>query len=164
MRRIIILLLLLVIALGSAGAVWAHGVKITYTVTFSPTIAIEAAYDTGEPMANAQVIVYAPDDPKTPWLTGECDDDGRFSFSPDPSKPGTWEIQVRQAGHGEWLKIPLDEEMMQSGQGVVTEGGDEGFSTAQIVLMSACVIWGFVGTALFFQSRRPPAQEPGEAA
>ena len=59
---------------------YAHGAKIEYTVDIA--IEIVATYDNGEPMAGAQVTVYAPDDPSTPWLTGVCNDEGRFSFIP----------------------------------------------------------------------------------
>ena len=98
-------------------------------------------------MAGAQVTVYAPDDPSTPWLTGECDDEGRFAFTPDTSIPGTWDIQVRQAGHGDMIHIDIEE-------GSVTGGSSSGYSTAQIVIMAVCVIWGVIATALYFSNRR----------
>lgn len=123
---------------------YAHGAKIEYTVAM--TVEIIAAYDSGEPMAGAQVTVYAPDDPSTPWLTAVCDDEGRFSFTPDTNKPGTWDIQVRQAGHGDIVHIPL-------GAGSTGNGGG-GNTLLQIVLMAICVIWGCIGTALYFLRRR----------
>ena len=124
----------------------AHGAKIEYDMV-GHEITITAAYDSGEPMAGAQVTVYAPDNPSTPWLTGTCDDNGRFSFSADATKPGSWAVQVRQAGHGDIVHIPVGE---------IADGtGDSGgFTTLQIVIMSACVIWGFIGTALFFARRK----------
>jgi nickel transport protein len=85
-------------------------------------------------------------DPSTPWLTGTCDEEGRFSFTPDPSKPGTWDVQVRHAGHGDMVHIVIGKEG-------VTAQGDSGFNPLQIVLMGICVVWGFVGTALFFSRR-----------
>ena len=124
---------------------YAHGAKIEYTVDM--VIEIVAKYDSGEPMAGAQVSVYAPDDLSTPWITGVCDDEGRFSFTPDTSKPGTWDVQVRQAGHGDIVHIPI-------GGGSAGTGGAGGYTPLQIVLMAACVIWGSVGTALYFSRRR----------
>lgn len=123
---------------------YAHGAKIEYTIGM--TIEIAATYDNGEPMRGAQVTVYAPDDPSTPWLTGFCDDDGRFSFTPDTSKPGTWDIQVRQAGHGDIVHIPV-------AAGSI-DNGSSNFTPLQIVLMSVCVIWGCTGTALYFRRRK----------
>jgi len=137
--------LVLLLALGLlAATAYAHGARIEYTVNMA--VEIRASYDTGEPMGGGQVTVYAPGDPTTPWLTGICDEEGRFTFTPDPSKPGTWDIQVRQAGHGDMVHIPIGEDMALT--------GGTGFTPPQIVLMAACVVWGFVGTALFFLRRR----------
>ena len=124
---------------------YAHGVNIEYTSNVE--IEIVARYDTGGPMAGAQVVVYSPDDPATPWLTGVCDDEGRFSFIPDTSKPGIWDVQVRKAGHGDIIHIPV-------GGDTTTAGGIGGYTTLQIGLMVACVVWGSVGTALYFSRRR----------
>jgi nickel transport protein len=123
----------------------AHGVIVRYTVDIA--IDIVALYDDGQPMAGAQVSIYAPDDPSTPWLTEVCDDNGCFSFVPDTSKPGIWDVQVRQAGHGDIVHIPIGEDM-------VATSGTGGYTTIQIVLMAACFIWGSVGTALYFSRRR----------
>ena len=140
-----LLILGLPIMLGLPMKAHAHGVVIEYTVDMA--IEIVATYDNGEPMAGAQVVVYAPDDPSTPWLTGVCDDQGRFTFVPDASKPGTWDIQVRKAGHGGMVHIPI-------GEDTVATTGAGGYTVLQIALMAACVIWGFVGTGFYFSRRR----------
>lgn len=146
-----VLLLVALLAAGTSGAAFAHGAKIEYTL--STAIELVATYDSGEPMAGAQVTVYAPDDLANAWLTGACDDQGRFFFTPDPEKPGTWDVQVRQAGHGDIVHIAI-------GEGAAASGGG-GFTPAQIALMAACVIWGFVGTGLFFARRnRTETHEP----
>jgi nickel transport protein len=136
----------LVLSLLLPATALAHGVNIQYSSDIK--IEIVAKYDTGEPMAGAQVKVYAPDDPTTPWLTGVCDDEGHFSFTPDASKPGTWDVQVRLAGHGGMIHIPV------GGDSTATSGGIGGYSYLQIALMAACVIWGCIGTALYFRRRR----------
>ena len=145
MKWLSVLLFVMLLALSLTGVVYAHGARIEYTL--STAVELVATYDTGEPMAGGQVTIYAPDDPATPWLTGVCDDQGRFAFTPDPDKPGTWDVQVRQAGHGDIVHIPI-------GEGEVPVAGTGGNTVLQIVLMSACVIWGFIGTALFFMRRR----------
>ncbi len=144
-KLVICLIFVLILGLVLPIKALAHGAKIEYTVDMA--IELVATYDNGEPMAGAQVTVYAPDDPSTPWLTGVCDDEGRFSFMPDTSKPGTWDVQVRQAGHGDIVHIPI-------GEGMVGTGGAGGYAPLQIVLMAACVVWGSVGTALYFSRRR----------
>jgi nickel transport protein len=143
MKWKLVLLLTLLLSLGLTMTASAHGAKIEYTISMA--VEIRAAYDTGEPMAGGQVTVYAPDDPSTPWLTGVCDEEGRFVFTPDPSKPGTWDVQVRQSGHGDMVHIPIGEDVAMT--------GGTGYTPLQIVLMGACVVWGFVGTGLFFSRR-----------
>jgi len=148
MKRRLIAPLICILALGLAlpASAYAHGAEIKYTV--GTTIEIVASYDSGEPMAGAQVVIYAPDDPVNPWLTGVCDDEGRFSFSPDASKPGMWDVQVRQAGHGDIVHIPI-------GAGTEAPAGSiGGYTNLQIGLMAACVVWGSIGTALYFSRRR----------
>ncbi len=61
--------------------VLAHGVKIEYGQTAA--IIIRATYDDGTPMVKGQAVVYAPDDPTTPWLKGMTDEKGQFTFIPD---------------------------------------------------------------------------------
>ncbi|MFC1848071.1 carboxypeptidase-like regulatory domain-containing protein [Chloroflexota bacterium] len=124
---------------------YAHGARIEYTG--STTIEIVAKYDSGVPMSGAQVVVYAPDDPGTPWLTGVCDDEGRFTFTPDSTKPGTWDVQVRQAGHGDIVHISI-------GEGTVINDCEGGYSGLQVAVMSVCVVWGIAGTALYLLRRR----------
>ena len=124
--------------------VYAHGAHVEYTLDVA--IEITAKYDSGKPMAGAQVVIYAPDDPSTPWLTGICDDQGRFSFVPDSSKPGIWDVQARQAGHGDIVHIPVGDN--------TTVDASSGFTVLQIVLMTICVLWGLAGTALYFRRGR----------
>ncbi len=132
----------------------AHGIDAGYrTIDDVSAVTIQAAYDTGEPMAGAQVTVYAPDNPAEPWLQGQCDPNGRFAFVPDRSQPGTWDVRVRQAGHGTFLHVPVASDDTPEAPEALSPK-NSGFTPAQIGLMSACVIWGFVGTALFVVRRR----------
>ncbi|ASC71127.1 Carboxypeptidase regulatory-like domain protein [Halomicronema hongdechloris C2206] len=124
---------------------WGHGVDLGYRQT--QAVEITATFDSGEPMANAQVAVYAPDDPSQPWLTGTTDEQGRFVFSPDRAEAGTWEVTVRQAGHGDVIAIPVDED---AGATLATTSGHGDLSPLQRWVLAAAVIWGFIGTALFF--------------
>ncbi|MGF1486193.1 MAG: hypothetical protein ACFBSE_03660 [Prochloraceae cyanobacterium] len=47
----------------------AHGSQINYRSTRA--IEIKATYDDGTPMALAQVVIYAPNDPTSPWIEGQ---------------------------------------------------------------------------------------------
>ena len=144
-RSIIAIIGMLMLGLVLPTEAYAHGVSIEYTSNVE--IEIIARYDTGTPMAGAQVAVYAPGDPSIPWLTGVCDEQGRFSFVPDTSQPGIWDVQVRLAGHGGIIHIPI-------GEDTTAIDGSGNFSHLQIGLMAACVVWGTVGTALYFSRRR----------
>lgn len=86
-------------------AAMAHGVEITYKAQSG--VEITALYDTGKPMAGAQVAVFSPADQANPWRTGILDKEGRFFFVPDPLAPGAWEVKVSQAGHGGVLEVEI---------------------------------------------------------
>lgn len=136
----------------------AHGAKLDYQTVSA--IEVIATYDNGDPMVEAQIAVYTPEDPNTPWLTATTDDQGRFTFTPDPNLAGNWEVSVRQAGHGDIVAIPVGTEMAAAEAGsaestqvapmVAKRNREAGYTVPQIVLMGAAGIWGFIGTALFF--------------
>lgn len=130
----------------------AHGVKIEYQSV--QAIEIDAKFDTGEPMSEAQVTVYAPDNPSTPWLTATSDKNGKFVFAPDYSKPGTWAIQLRKAGHGELINLPIAQDNATvnnlSARISKRQSTSRSFTPLQLILMGAAGIWGFIGTALYF--------------
>lgn len=126
----------------------AHGVSLSYDS--SEGVEVTAEYDNGEPVSEGQVSVYSPDELSETWSTGTCDDEGKFFFVPDTEIPGTWQVKVRKAGHGGIINIEVEE-------GAVESGGSTGFSVLQIVIMSLAVIWGFVGTGLYFARRKDNA-------
>jgi nickel transport protein len=132
-------LLSLLWTIGGLTKTLAHGVAIEYRAT--QAYEIQAAYDTGAPMVDAQVAIYSPDEPSEPWLTGTTDAEGRFIFS--PSRAGHWEVQIRQAGHGDVLVIPVAD-------GATRSGGTVPYTPLQKSLMIGSVLWGCLGTALFF--------------
>ena len=130
--------------------VLAHGANIEYRQ--ASAITIEAKYDDGTPMANAQVVIYAPSDRATPWLKGTTDESGNFTFVPDTNTEnvGDWDIKVRQAGHGDITSIPITENLAENTANTQLSSDGSGYTSTQKVVMAAAGIWGFVGTALFF--------------
>lgn len=151
MNRYYFLLPLLALTLLPERAV-AHGAKIEYKETSA--ITIEAKYDDDTPMKQAQVVVYAPQDPSIPWLKGTTDDEGKFTFVPDTSSEnrGSWDVKVRQSGHGKIVSIPLAEKKLaeESSPPLLSLAKAGGYSPSQKLVMAAAVGWGFIGTALFF--------------
>ena len=137
---------LAVMALLAAGPAAGHGAFVD--VREVPAVAVDARYDTDEPMAEAQVSVFAPDDPTQPWRVGQTDAAGRFVFVPD-DRAGRWAIQVRQAGHGAMGYVEV---RTATATGVsLTTSGAAGLDPMQRLLMVACVAWGCIGTALYFR-------------
>jgi len=143
MKKVINLVLFFIILVTPIIA-YAHGAEIEYNAKISYELI--AKYDSGEPMANAQIIVYAPDDPGTPWIKGTADENGRYIFVPDLSKKGIWAIQARSAGHGANVNIEIGGEASLS--------GNTGYTLLQKLVMAACVVWGMIGTALFYTRRK----------
>jgi len=142
---------------GASTRAIAHGVRMQARET--QAIEVNAEYDNGDPMVNAQVTVYAPNDPATPWLEGTTDNNGNFVFTPDSSQSGNWSVQVRQAGHGSIVNVPVEGNQAQAGGDSATpesstsrvmNTGAANFTPLQIILMGAAGVWGFIGTALFF--------------
>ncbi|OAB55484.1 hypothetical protein AY600_08720 [Phormidium willei BDU 130791] len=140
--------------IGFMDAAVSHGAKLTYEV--EPTISLTATYDNGEPFNEAQVLVYSPENPQEPWKTGTTDELGRYQFRPNPEIPGNWTVTVRQAGHGDMITINLDEStpMADGSTGDVANSSLladlTDISIPQRLLTGASVIWGCVGTALYF--------------
>ncbi|MGD1920049.1 MAG: carboxypeptidase regulatory-like domain-containing protein [Pleurocapsa sp.] len=128
--------------------VLAHGANIEYQETSAITIA--AKYDDGTPMAEAQVVIYAPSDRTSPWLKGTTDKSGNFTFVPDVNAEnvGNWDVKVRQSGHGDITSIPLKEGKLV--QDKVAAASGAGYTPSQKWVMAAAVGWGFMGTALFY--------------
>lgn len=83
----------------------AHSSNIDYQATSA--LEITAKFDNGQPMSNAQVVIYAPNNLSQPWLQGITDKEGKFVFAPDYSITGNWDVKVRIAGHGGVINIPI---------------------------------------------------------
>jgi nickel transport protein len=149
--------------------VLAHGSIINYQET--EAIEIDAKFDNGSPMANAQVVIYSPSNPTQPWLTGMTDDKGKFIFTPDDSQEGDWTVKVRSAGHGSVINIPVKSVSNQEANEVNSSSPSESQENNHIVkssssdmtpsptmmqklMMAATGVWGFVGTALFFSRKK----------
>jgi len=105
-------------------------------------IRLQALYDTGEPMAGAQVVIFAPGAPAEAWGRGSTDAEGRFVFVPGPEE-GRWTVQVRQAGHGAMAHVETGAAAPVS----VASAAAPGWADRAVTI--ALVAWGALGTALF---------------
>lgn len=78
---------------------------LALTIAASPAVAFnlfathevttQFASQDGKPLANAEVQVFAPEDPKTPVITGRTDADGKFVFEAD--RDGFWSAEAHSA-------------------------------------------------------------------
>ena len=78
---------------------------LALTIAASPAVAFnlfathevttQFATQDGRPLANAEVQVFAPDDPRTPVITGRTDANGKFVFEAD--RNGFWSAEARAA-------------------------------------------------------------------
>jgi nickel transport protein len=142
--------------------VLAHSTVINYQTKES--IEIEAKFDNGTPMKNAQVVIYSPNNPTEAWLTSTTDENGKLVFTPDFSQLGNWSIKVRTAGHGAVINIPIESESTKTDdsdtQEIITSRStspppmNATLTTAQKLVMATTGVWGFVGTALFFSRKK----------
>ena len=83
-------------------------------------VAVRATYADGAPLAYVPFEVYAPEDPKVPWLKGRTDRDGWVAFV--PAAPGRWRVRViEEAGHG--LDLEVDAAAPAAGEGGRPPGG-----------------------------------------
>ncbi|MDK2920270.1 MAG: nickel transport protein [Candidatus Petromonas sp.] len=139
-NKLLFSLIIILIIVGNSNSAFAHGSEIEYKTNVSYEII--AKFDDGKPMSGGQVTIYAPDNPSVPWGKGICDEEGRFIFNPDMTKEGVWMVRVRKGGHGASVNIQID-------KGVATDGRT-GYSRGQIALMLVSLLWGCIGTALFF--------------
>jgi nickel transport protein len=152
----------LLVWLGAIESARSHGVTLQYQTTSA--IEVQAIYDSGQPLADAQVTVYAPDDPSQPWQTGTTDEQGRFHFIPAGAhSEGTWDVQIRSAGHGGMINIPASQAATSNDSVAAPSLPLAGSSRAQLTPLQTAVvvgsiIWGCVGTALFF--RRASSSTP----
>ncbi|MBX2863266.1 MAG: carboxypeptidase-like regulatory domain-containing protein [Leptolyngbyaceae cyanobacterium MAG.088] len=97
-----------------AGKASAHMVETNYVLdqlsnNQSQVLNMQSTFSNGTPLKGAKVNVYSPNNPVTPWTQGVTDSEGRFSFSPEQSLTGEWEVKIEQQGHGDILTVPVNE-------------------------------------------------------
>jgi len=90
-----------------------HAVETDFQ-SMSDRLEIQSMFSTGEAFEGAPVVVYAPNDPTTPWLETTTDENGQFVFQPDPSIPGEWSIEIGEGGHWDNLIVPVGDAGIQS--------------------------------------------------
>lgn len=156
---------IIVTSIGYAPQILAHSSNITYQKI--EVMQVTAKYDNDQPMMNAQVVIYAPNNPSKIWGKGSTDEQGQFLFNPDRKITGNWTVKVRVAGHGQIITIPIkesslidnnEEESQQNKNSVMSQSNFTKLQTnetnpLQKLVIAVTGVWGFVGTALFFSRK-----------
>ncbi|NJN76088.1 MAG: hypothetical protein HC796_07650 [Synechococcaceae cyanobacterium RL_1_2] len=65
----------------------AHMLETNYALKLD-SLELEANLSNGEALSGGKIVVYAPNNPDTPWLEASTDEQGKFVFSPDPRIKG----------------------------------------------------------------------------
>ena len=100
----------------------------------------------GKPLANAEVQVFAPGDPKTPVITGRTDAEGKFAFEAD--RDGFWSAEAHGADQVARVMIRVGGDAQEPQSGV-----SPSLVIGVLAILLAVAIWYRLLRA---RSRRPP--------
>jgi uncharacterized protein DUF4198 len=109
-------------------------------------VTTQFATQDGKPMANAEVQVFAPGDPKTPAITGRTDAEGKFAFEAD--RDGFWSAEAHGADQVARVMIRVGGDAQQSPSRV-----SPFLVIGVLAILLAIAIWYRL---LRGRSRRPP--------
>ncbi|MGF1499005.1 MAG: carboxypeptidase regulatory-like domain-containing protein [Elainellaceae cyanobacterium] len=154
-RWIAPVLLFLLAWLGQPAEAWAHQVETDFSFDLiSAQLEFVSTFSTGEPMASADVTVYAPGNREEPWFEGKTDEAGRFAFLPDASQTGEWRIEFRQEGHADIWTVPVGEAGIQFDE--ITDGlnVDRHYAAFPSASLAAGLAGGAIGGSLLFARRK----------
>lgn len=142
--RKIQLIIIFILILIMPTVIYAHGVVYEFVQN---KVCIKVSYESGEAFYPATVKVYRPDEKKVS-MKSKTDENGFFSFEPDIA--GKWILMFQDSsGHGTRVNVNIKDDLTLD-----IENSVDSISVFQKIIMGICVIWGFVGTALFFIKRR----------
>jgi nickel transport protein len=88
----------------------AHMIQTDYQLRLN-SLEIQSTFSGEEAFAGAPVSVYSPENPDQPVFIGRTDENGKFSFRPDPAIEGDWSVEIGNAddSHWDYLVIPVNE-------------------------------------------------------
>ena len=85
--------------------------SVAFDLFATHEVTTQFATQDGKPLANAEVQVFAPGDPKTPVITGRTDAEGKFVFAAD--QDGFWSAEAKGADQVERVMIRVGGESQQ---------------------------------------------------
>lgn len=150
MKARFIVLLALMAVIGVAPRAIAHSVETDFEFT-AEGLEFTSQFSTGEPFENAEVQVFSPDNPTEPWMTGTTDENGRFSFQPDESISGEWEVRFGEGDHGDLWTVPVNE--MGIDLDNISDAEPQFFASHPLVLTGVIGLGTVAGLALYLSRK-----------
>lgn len=137
---------LLALVLTLASTAMAHDLALRVEQA-QPAVIVYATYGGSEPVTDADVSVFSPDNQQSPFQTGLTDVKGVFAFV--PSESGEWLVVFDDGyGHRAERKIAVDFQ----GDGAASTGSER--STLDKAVLGVSMIFGLTGVFLWLQTRR----------
>jgi nickel transport protein len=147
-------LLVLFFLLLAASAAWAHG--LFASVVQYPSVVLRFEYSSGEPLAYAEVRIFAPETSDVEYQNGRTDAGGRFAFMPNRS--GKWSIACSDGmGHRVHKEIDIDESDRPASDAAAPSGGPPRWL---VTLLGISLIANAAGLMRWIKSRGPKDTEP----
>lgn len=78
------------------------------------SLELRSTFGNGQPLKGASVTVYSPEQPNRVWEKGLTDSEGRYTFKPDESITGEWEVNIKRDGHQDIIHVPVTGEGIDS--------------------------------------------------
>ena len=92
---------------------FAHSVQTDYLLTSQKGLELDVSFSTGEPLADAPVKIYSPNNLDEPWFEGKTDENGQFDFLPDQKMEGEWTVEIGEMSHADILSVPVKQDGIQ---------------------------------------------------
>lgn len=112
-------------------------------------VGLQVIYDSGDPVSEADVQIFSPEDKKLIFQQLSTDKNGRFLFSPD--KTGKWKVIVNDGmGHG--LITDISIENLQTKK--ISDMEHPVSSRFQKILIGISIIFGLTGILFFISAKK----------
>lgn len=120
---------------------YSHGIH--YEILKDNIIGIEVKYEDGVPLGEQPVRVFSPDNKSKAYIKSKTNHLGRYYFKAD--KKGDWIVIVQDAaGHAVRVNVRVEKDEVK------VKNQSNAIDPFQKIIMSLSIIWGLIGTALFF--------------
>ena len=136
----------------------AHAITTDYRLLpeRSNTLEIQSTFSEVESFPGAPVVVYSPENPDQPWILGTTDEEGKFSFQPEPGVTGIWSVEIGEDSHWDQLNVPVGDRGIELDQ---ISRGDRAIQVANhshspIPIAAAGLILGSIATRRLWKQSR----------